>query len=255
MRLPSQIEEEARSPEHFAATAEAWDSSYEAQTLRGHWQRCRLEAVVELVGPGPGSLLDVGTGSGRLLAELSARGWSTTGLDPAARMVDLARARAPRARVGVGRAEALPHDDASFDAVTAIGVLEYTDMTKALSEIFRVLRPGGRSVIGLRNGSGPVVAWRRVMHPIARAMKGRVQFGRPPPKRRRPPLRLRQARVALDAADLAVESVEYAGCAVLPDPLDGLHPRLAYRAARGAERSRALRRAFGTQRLLVAAKP
>jgi SAM-dependent methyltransferase len=238
---------------HFDRTAAAWDASYDAPTVRGHWQRARLEAAARLVGEGPGALLEVGVGSGRLLAALAARGWDVAGVDAAPQMVELTRARVPEARMEVARAEELPFEDASFDAVVAIGVLEYAEVDTSLRELARVLRPGGRAVLGLLNGSAPVVAWSRaVMHPLARRVKRVAPFGRPLPAPRRRPLSVAETRAALDRAGLSLEYVENVGCAVLPDPLDRLP--LAYRAARRAETSQRLRRRLGTQRMVIATR-
>jgi SAM-dependent methyltransferase len=253
--VPAQLPEEARSPAHFHATAREWDESYDLGTARGHWWRARLETAIELIGDGPGSLLEVGVGSGRLLAALAFRGWTVTGVDPAPAMVQLARARvpAPTDSLIMARAEALPFADGAFDVAVAIGVLEYADMDTSLRELVRVLRPGGRAVVGLRRGNAPTIAWHRhVVHPIARGVKRVAPFGRPLSMPRRSPMSLARTRDVLSAAGLVVERVENVGAAVLPDPLDHLAPQLAYRAARTAERSARLRRVLGTQRLLLA---
>jgi ubiquinone/menaquinone biosynthesis C-methylase UbiE/catechol 2,3-dioxygenase-like lactoylglutathione lyase family enzyme len=236
---------------HFDRKAAEWDASYDARTTRGHWQRARLEAVVRLVGEGPGSLLEVGVGSGRLLARLAERGWDVTGIDAAPRMVELARERVPGAKLEVARVEELPFGDASFDAVVAVGVLEYADLKASLRELARVLSPGGRAVLGVLNSAAPAVVWSRLaMHPVARRVKRHVPFGRPLPPERRHPLSLQDTERALEAAGLAVERVENVGCVVVPDPLDRLP--FAYRAARWAEVSPHLRSTFGTQRLIAA---
>jgi hypothetical protein len=88
------------------------------------------------------------------------------------------------------------------------------------------------------------------MHPLARAVRRVVPFGRPPPTSRRP-LTPGETRALLAKAGLEIESLENVGCAVVPDPLDRLTP-LAYRAARRAERSARLRARLGTQRMLLA---
>lgn len=235
---------------HFDSTASEWDASYDERTTRGHWQRARLEAAVRLVGEGPGALLEVGVGTGRLLAALAERGWEVTGIDAAPRMVELARERVPSAKLEVGQAEQLPFEDDSFDAVVAIGVLEFADLEASLREVARVLRPGGRVVIGVLNGSAPTVAWASaVMHPVARRVKRVLPFGRPLPRLRGRSL----SPELLQVAGLEVESAENLGCAVLPDPLDRLP--VAYRAARRAEKSPHLRRVLGTQRMILATKP
>jgi SAM-dependent methyltransferase len=235
----------------FDRKATEWDASYDAHTTRGHWQRARLEAAVRLVGDGPGSLLEVGVGSGRLLARLAERGWDVAGIDAAPRMLELTRERVPGATLAVARVEELPFEDASFDAVVAVGVLEYSDVEASLRELARVLRPGGQAVLGVLNGAAPAVAWSRLaMHPVARRVKRRVPFGRPLPPPRGRPLSLRDTECALRAAGLAVERVENVGCVVVPDPLDRLP--FAYRAARLAEARPRLRTTFGTQRLVAA---
>jgi ubiquinone/menaquinone biosynthesis C-methylase UbiE/catechol 2,3-dioxygenase-like lactoylglutathione lyase family enzyme len=236
---------------HFDRKAAEWDASYGARTTRGHWQRARLEAAVRLVGDGPGSLLEVGVGSGRLLARLAERGWEATGIDAAPRMIELARERVPEARLEVARAEELPFEDASFDAVVAVGVLEYGDLEASLGELARVLRPGGRAVVGVRNSAAPTVAWSaRVMHPLARRVKRVHPFGRRLPSATRRAPSLDELSKRFEQVGLRVVHVENVGCAVLPDPLDRLP--LASHAARLAEASPSLRAFFGTQRLILA---
>ena len=248
---------ERASRAHTSTSPRRRDAAYDLQSSRAHWWNARLEACLELVGEGQGSLLEVGPGPGRLLAALAEQKWTVSAVDAEPAMVDLSCARVPSAkdRIVVGRAEALPFGDSRFDIVVAIGVLRYTDLTSALTELVRVLRPGGRAVIGLQNGRAPAMLWRRsVVLPAARAAKRVVPFGRalPPPRRR--PLSLREAREVLTSAGLVVERVEHVSCAVLPEPLDRMAPRLAYRTARLAERSGSLRRALGTNRLFLAVK-
>ena len=238
---------------HFDRTAVAWDASYDSRTTRGHWQRARLEAAARLVGDGPGTLLEVGVGSGRLLAALAEREWDVVGVDAAPRMVELARERVVGAKLEVAHAEELPFEDASFDVTVAIGVLEYGGLEASLRELARVLRPGGRAVLGLRNGAAPTVAWSRlVMHPLARSVKRVIPFGRPLPSAPRRVPSLETTRELLAEAGLELETVENVGCAILPDPLDRLP--FAYPAAQRAERFALLRRRFGTQRMILARK-
>jgi len=88
--------------------------------------------------------LDVGCGSGEFLAELAARGARVAGLDPAPKMVELARQAVPTADVQIGEAESLPWPDAGFDLVTAINALQFTDdPDAAVAEMVRVAAPGG----------------------------------------------------------------------------------------------------------------
>ncbi|NBE53289.1 methyltransferase domain-containing protein [Streptomyces boluensis] len=110
------------------------------------------------LGVRPGHrVLDIGCGPGYLLSELR-RDLGPTGriygIDISESMLELARERcatdsAPGAvDLRTGRAEQLPFPDATFDVAVAVQVYEYVeDIERALDELFRVLRPGGRAVI------------------------------------------------------------------------------------------------------------
>ena len=93
-------------------------------------------------------VLDVGCGTGRL-AEWMAQlvGPGVVGVDPLPERIALARARAPGLRFEVGRAEDLgAFPGGSFDAVCASAVFHWVeDKPRALAELARVLRPGGRA--------------------------------------------------------------------------------------------------------------
>ena len=96
-------------------------------------------------------VLDIGCGDGLLAAELSSSGARVAGIDPDAAMLRAAAKRTGGQDIGFvqGRIEALPFPDASFDLVTAVTVLCFVKgEATAWSEMARVLRPGGRLVIG-----------------------------------------------------------------------------------------------------------
>lgn len=110
--------------------------------------------ILELLGPVDGlTLLDVGCGDGVFALELARRGASVTGLDSDPDMVAAARARAeaesPQSYFVEGTAERLPFGDATFDLVVAVTVLCFVrDAEHAVTEMARVLKLGGRLVIG-----------------------------------------------------------------------------------------------------------
>ena len=93
-------------------------------------------------------VLDVGSGNGVFAGELAGivgESGTVTGADPAPGMVAMARRIAPGAQFVEASATALPFPDESFDRVTAAQVLCFIpDLGTALSEIARVLAPGGR---------------------------------------------------------------------------------------------------------------
>ncbi len=115
-------------------------------------QRAR---VLEMLTPKPGEhILDIGVGPGLLaydLARLVGDKGRVVGLDNAAAMVALARTRLAQlkqAECVEGQATELAYPDASFDAVVSTQVYEYVaDMPRALSELYRVLKLGGRALI------------------------------------------------------------------------------------------------------------
>ena len=111
--------------------------------------------VVETLQPNDGErLLDIGCGPGFLVEEIgrALRGRGTVcGMDVSESAVELARARCadqPNARFESGEATSLPFPDASFDAITVTQVYEFVeDLGRALAELHRALRPGGRALI------------------------------------------------------------------------------------------------------------
>ncbi len=93
-------------------------------------------------------ILDVGCGGGILAEALVRAGFEVTGVDPALESLDTARAHAAASGLSVeyvaGVAEDLPFSGASFDHVACCDVLEHVDdLDRVVSEIARVLKPGG----------------------------------------------------------------------------------------------------------------
>ena len=111
--------------------------------------------LVSRVEAGPGdTVLDVATGTGAVALELVHRkDCDVVGLDQSAEMLAEARRRVDgRIRLVEGRAEALPFEDAAFDALTFTYLLRYVDDPPAtLRELARVVKPGG-TIAGLEFG-------------------------------------------------------------------------------------------------------
>jgi ubiquinone/menaquinone biosynthesis C-methylase UbiE len=111
--------------------------------------------VLALLAAQPGErVLDIGSGPGFLvesLADAVGSGGAVHGLDRSAPMNAIARERIgtrPWARIDDGDAVALPYPDGAFDAAVSTQVYEYVaDIPRALSELRRVLRPGGRALV------------------------------------------------------------------------------------------------------------
>jgi ubiquinone/menaquinone biosynthesis C-methylase UbiE len=222
----------------FDAEAGGYDAAYDERSPGGHALRARLATTLRLLEGERGQVLDAGMGPGRLVVELDHRGWEVSGTDVAEEMVTRARARLPEAadRLLHARIEALPFADAGFDAVVATGVLEYVDdLPAAVSELARVLRPGGRAVVSAPNPRSLYGMWRRlVVYPAARLVKGRIQAGRgaPPPGTRIRPQRFMEL---LAGAGMEIEAVEHVNFQAALTPLDELFPRAALRLAERLE--------------------
>jgi SAM-dependent methyltransferase len=91
-------------------------------------------------------VLDVGCGPGGLTAELAARvgAANVAAIDPAPQFVQACGERVPGADVREGASEALPWDDATFDASLACLVIAFmSDPDEGVREMARVTRPGG----------------------------------------------------------------------------------------------------------------
>jgi demethylmenaquinone methyltransferase / 2-methoxy-6-polyprenyl-1,4-benzoquinol methylase len=116
--------------------------------LHHRWRR-RAADLAEL---SPGNMaLDVATGTGDLAIELATRVGPTggvVGVDFSERMLELARGKAPALRFEAANALELPFADGSFDAATVgFGARNFSDLERGLSEMARVVRPGGRVVV------------------------------------------------------------------------------------------------------------
>lgn len=139
----------------FDRISGVYDRMNQVMTAGLH-HRWRLRAA-DLASVGPGSrVLDVATGTGDLAFELAARvapEGSVVGSDFSERMLDLARVKAadgddPSVRFEWGNALELPYPDGVFDAATVgFGARNFSDLGKGLSEMARVVRPGGMVVV------------------------------------------------------------------------------------------------------------
>jgi SAM-dependent methyltransferase len=240
----------------FDDVAAGYDRAFEDPGPEGHALRSRQEAVLAMAGNGGGDALDAGMGPGRVVGELEARGWSASGIDLSPAMVDAARRRVPAVarRLGVGSIEALPFEAARFDLVVATGVIEYVDAQRAVAELARVLRPGGRAVVSIPNPRAPYGVWRRrVVYPTAAAAKGALRRGPPTRPEHHDPVAPARFAAILEEAGLRVRAAQRVNAQLLLTPLDELAPRAATRLAMRLERSGGrLARGLSTQVVLLA---
>ena len=129
---------------------ERWRNS-ELGSITEHLEQ---DLIFKLVGEIAGyRVLDIGCGDGDLAVKLGRRGATVVGLDASQAMLDATRMRASEKHTDValclGLAESLPFADQSFDIVVAVTILCFVaEAEQTFAEIGRVLRPGGRLVIG-----------------------------------------------------------------------------------------------------------
>jgi ubiquinone/menaquinone biosynthesis C-methylase UbiE len=102
-----------------------------------------------LLALAPGdTVVDVGCGAGRAVADLVEDRLKAIGIDPDPEVVAVARARTPDAVFHVARSDQLPLEDESVDGYRAARVFHLlADPAPTLAEAWRVLRPGGRIVL------------------------------------------------------------------------------------------------------------
>ena len=101
----------------------------------------------------PKTALDVGCGEGRFCRKLAEHGIATTGIDPTVALIAHAREMDARGAYVEAPAENLPFGDASFDLVVSyLSLIDIADYRTAITQMARVLKPGGALLIANLNG-------------------------------------------------------------------------------------------------------
>jgi SAM-dependent methyltransferase len=126
--------------------------------LAPEWFNCLIDKLqfralrhaLVLAGVQPGArFLDVGCGTGRWVRRYGDLGFSAVGVDATTGMLQIARSLNTRAPLTAGMAQSLPFSDAAFDCLSDITVVQhipYELQSKALQEMVRVTKPGGRMI-------------------------------------------------------------------------------------------------------------
>ena len=100
--------------------------------------------VCERLGIGPGrTVLDLAAGTGKLTRDLVPSGASVIAVEPLDEMREHLERVSPEVEALKGTAEEIPLPDTSVDAIVCAQAFHWFDLERALSEIHRVLRPGG----------------------------------------------------------------------------------------------------------------
>ena len=136
--------------EYFRANADDWDRIRSLHVDEAVVERALVDAIGDLSG---GRILDIGTGTGRILELLGKTAEEGVGVDMSREMLAVARARLQRADLSnclVRQADMyqLPYPAGMFDVVTLHQVLHYAERPEAaIAEAARVLAPNGRLVV------------------------------------------------------------------------------------------------------------
>ncbi|MFP3465853.1 class I SAM-dependent methyltransferase [Leifsonia sp. SIMBA_070] len=148
MRSRRQLDLHAASFDRAADVYDAARPSYPA------------DAVSWLTDGVEGPVLDLGAGTGKLTADLTERGLDVAAVDPSPEMLRVLRQRLPEVDAHEGTAERIPFADAAFGLVLVAQAWHWVDADRAIPEVARVLRPGGR--LGLSwNERDESVGWVR----------------------------------------------------------------------------------------------
>ncbi len=157
-RLPTQDEKAQYVLSQFDRIARGYDLANDCISMGMH-RLWKAKAVNTLLAGDRGSYLDVCCGTGDLALSIANRlnGGKVTGLDFSGNMLDVARSREARHRSKKnlaaqldwvkGDALDLPFADSSFDgAIVSFGLRNVSDYQKAIDEMARVVRPGGKVI-------------------------------------------------------------------------------------------------------------
>jgi SAM-dependent methyltransferase len=122
------------------------------------------------------SVLDVGCGNGYVLSKYAREGADVFGIDLTDAAIGLSQARFAllglEGTFQVADAEALPFADGTFDCVCSMGVLHHTpDTPRAVAEIYRVLKPGGRLIVMFYHRDSVLYRWN---FPLRRLLSGKT---------------------------------------------------------------------------------
>jgi SAM-dependent methyltransferase len=154
-------DERLRRGSSFGAVAQAYEQ------LRPGYPQAAVRWALAGADPAGLRVLDLGAGTGKLTAALTALGATVTAIEPDASMLAELRRLYPGVETASGSAEAIGLPDASVDAVVCGQAMHWFDMDRAVPEIARVLVPGG-PVAGLWNADDDRAEWVSGLHERSR---------------------------------------------------------------------------------------
>lgn len=128
---------------HYDEVAEIYDRRYDREQGRQYYDHISRQ-VLGCLKEGA-FILDIGCGTGLFMERYLSRGGAAVGIDISRGMIRRARDRCPMSEFVVGDGQSLPFAGGTFDAVASLLAFSYVrEPERMLSEVFRVLKPGGR---------------------------------------------------------------------------------------------------------------
>jgi ubiquinone/menaquinone biosynthesis C-methylase UbiE len=165
----------------FDSKAETYDSWY-TTPLGAYEDELEKALVFRHVTDVRGkTVLDVGCGTGLYSIRLAEAGADVTAVDISPKMIEIARTKAQDRGQYIWYDQAdmaqLPYANRTFDTVVSITALEFAaDPLQALMEMARVLRPGGKLIVGVLNNDSPWADARRERAKREESIYGSAQF-------------------------------------------------------------------------------
>jgi glycosyltransferase involved in cell wall biosynthesis/protein-L-isoaspartate O-methyltransferase len=165
--VTEELERVLTDPDGDVATAyDAWHRAADVgeDPIDAPWHTMAIPQLPPLDGA---RVLEIGCGRGGFSKYLAERGADLVAADfsdAAVAITDRMLAPYPNAEAVVADIEALPYETGSFDAVVSLDTIEHVpDPTRAVAELVRVLKPGGRFVLTTNNYLGLIGLWRLAM--------------------------------------------------------------------------------------------
>ncbi len=217
----------------FNERSRSYLDEYGKETPEGFSFRMRREGVLRVLPDGEGKrVLDIAGGPGVMIAGLRKKGYEVDCVDAAPEMVALAAQEArgdAKVHTHVEDVLALSYKNGTFDALTAMGLVEYLDdQDRAMREMARVLKPGGVAIITFPNRYSLWRFWaatlRTVFYPLRTLHKKLT--GKPVYPIRHREYTPEQARAYMRIHGLVPAQTIYYNYKLMPFPLDKFFPRL-----------------------------
>jgi len=158
--------------EHYEKEAQVYDKVRSTSLMGVLVDRLQVEFIaeeIECLKKEDFKVLEAGCGTGRILIPLAEKGINIYGVDPAINMLAVLKNKIGNKNLAVelkeGDIENIPYPDNTFDVVYTMHVLMHMSIhKKAISEMYRILKPRGKMIMDFPNKSSPYTAFSIVIN-------------------------------------------------------------------------------------------